>query len=71
MEEGMATHSTILAWRSPKTEEPGRLQPEPGDRGVANSRTQLSDFHFTVVTNVILHFLGISVMECIAAFGVI
>ena len=26
MEEGMATHSSILAWRIPGTEEPGRLQ---------------------------------------------
>ena len=27
LEEGMATHSSILAWRIPWTEEPGRLQP--------------------------------------------
>ena len=26
LEEGMATHSRILAWRIPWTEEPGRLQ---------------------------------------------
>ena len=26
LEEGMATHSSILAWRIPGTEEPGRLQ---------------------------------------------
>ena len=26
MEKGMATHSSILAWRIPRTEEPGRLQ---------------------------------------------
>ena len=26
MEEGMATHSSILAWRIPRTEEPGGLQ---------------------------------------------
>ena len=26
MEEGMSTHSSILAWRSPGTEEPDRLQ---------------------------------------------
>ena len=25
LEKGMATHSSILAWRSPWTEEPGRL----------------------------------------------
>ena len=27
LEKAMATHSSILAWRIPLTEEPGRLQP--------------------------------------------
>ena len=26
LEEGMATHSSILAWRIPQKEEPGKLQ---------------------------------------------
>ena len=26
LDEGMATHSSILAWRIPSTEEPGELQ---------------------------------------------
>ena len=26
LEEGMTTHSSILAWKIPGTEEPGRLQ---------------------------------------------
>ena len=26
LEEGMATHSRVLAWKIPWTEEPGRLQ---------------------------------------------
>ena len=26
LEEGMVTHSSILAWKIPRTEEPGRLQ---------------------------------------------
>ena len=26
LEEGMATHSSILAWRIPRTQEPGGLQ---------------------------------------------
>ena len=26
LEKGMTTHSSILAWRNPWTEEPGRLQ---------------------------------------------
>ena len=34
LEDEMATHSSILAWRIPWTEEPGRL---------AKSRTRLSD----------------------------
>ena len=26
LEKGMATHSTVLDWRIPRTEDPGRLQ---------------------------------------------
>ena len=26
LEKGMTTHSSILAWRIPRTEEPGKLQ---------------------------------------------
>jgi len=26
LEKGMATHASILAWRIPRTEEPGKLQ---------------------------------------------
>ena len=40
-EEDMATHSNILAWRVPWTEEPGRLQCMG-----SQSRTRLSDFTF-------------------------
>ena len=35
LEKGMATHSSILAWRIPWTEEPGGLQ----SMGVAKSQT--------------------------------
>jgi len=38
LEKGMATHSSILAWRVPRTEEPGGLQP----MGL-QSQTRLSD----------------------------
>ena len=41
----MATHFSILAWRIPQTEEPGRL-PSMG----SETWTQLSKFYF--------HFLG-------------
>ena len=37
LEDGMATHSSIITWRIPWTEEPGRLQVD----GVAKSWTQL------------------------------
>ena len=32
LEEDMATHSSIPAWRIPWTEEPGRLQPMESQR---------------------------------------
>ena len=35
LEEGMATHSGILAWRIPRTEGPGRLQ-SMGSQTVGN-----------------------------------
>ena len=33
LEEGMATHSSTLAWRMPRTEQPGRLQSMGSQRG--------------------------------------
>ena len=38
LEKEMATHSSILAWKIPWTEEPDRVH------GVANSPTRLSEF---------------------------
>ena len=38
-EKGMSTHTSILAWRIPWMEEPGRLHMV---HGVAKSQTQLS-----------------------------
>ena len=32
LEKGMSTHSNILAWRIPRTEELGRLQPMGSQR---------------------------------------
>ena len=32
LEKGMATHSSILSWRTPWTEEPGRLLPMGSQR---------------------------------------
>ena len=39
----MATHSSTLAWRTPWTEEPGRLQ----SMGSQRATEQLSNFTFT------------------------
>ena len=43
LEKGMATYSSILAWRIPWTEEHGRTTVY----GVAKSQIQLSNFHFS------------------------
>ena len=40
LEKGMATHSSILAWRIPRTEEPGGLHTV---HRVTKSQTHLSD----------------------------
>ena len=42
-EKEMATHSSILAWKTPWMEKPGGLQ---SMQLVAKSQTQLSDFTF-------------------------
>ena len=39
LEKGMTTHSSILAWKNPWTEEPGGATVH----GVAKSQTRLSD----------------------------
>ena len=43
-EESMATHSSVLAWRIPWTEEPGRLQ-STGSRRVRHNRSDLACMH--------------------------
>ena len=42
LEKEIATHSRILAWKIPRTEEPGGATVH----GVAKSQTQLSDVTF-------------------------
>ena len=62
LENGMATHSSTLAWRIPWTEEPGGLQ-SVGSQGLI----QLSNYHF--------HFLSLSPAsypsdhDCVYPFG--
>ena len=54
LEKEMATHSSILAWKIPWTEEPGRLQ-SMGSQRVR----RLSDFAFTFFCIIII---GLSLM---------
>ena len=44
LEEGMATHSSVLAWRIPWTEEPGRLQ-SMGLQRVRHDGSDLARMH--------------------------
>ena len=44
LEKGMATHSSILAWEIPLTEEPGRLQ-SVGSQRVRYYRATNTDTH--------------------------
>ena len=45
LEKEMATHSSLLAWKIPWMEKPGRLQ----SMGVAKSWTRLSDFTLSFI----------------------
>ena len=45
LEKGMATHPSVLAWRIPWTEEPGRLQSLASQRVRHNQTTKLAHTH--------------------------
>ena len=45
LEKGMATHSSIMAWRIPWTVQ---------SMGVTKSQTRLSDFHVNISSNKLL-----------------
>ena len=44
-EKGKATHSSILAWRIPRMEEPGGLQPRGSQRGRQARATNTFTFY--------------------------
>ena len=44
LQKGTATHSSILAWKIPWTEEPGRLQ----SLGLQRDTTKRLHFHFSL-----------------------
>ena len=47
LEKEMATHSSTLAWKIPRTEEPGRLQSMGSQRvGHEESDTSFTSLHF-------------------------
>ena len=48
LEKGTATHSTILAWRIPRTEEAGGLQ----SMGLQKVKHNWASFHFYVNVNI-------------------
>ena len=52
LEKGMATHSSILAWRIPWTEEPDRLQ------SVGSQRDTTERAHTHVHTHGSTHYMG-------------
>ena len=51
LEEGMATHSSILAWRIPQKEEPGKLQSR-----FTKSQTGLKQLSMHTLNIVFYHF---------------
>ena len=53
LEEGMATHSSILAWRIPWTEEPGGLQSKGSQKVRHNCSNLACNAHYT--TTLFIH----------------
>ena len=64
LEEGMETHSSILAWRISWTEEPGGLQSTGSQRVGHDWSTNTSHFHAFPVQSYMLAGLG-----CLGAEG--
>ena len=63
MEKGMATHSSILAWRIPQTEAPGRQQSMGGKELDMTEQLTLSLSHI-YDTSLMVQWLGIHVFHC-------
>ena len=55
LEEGMATHSSILAWKIPRTEKHGRLQ-SIGSQRVRHDRSDLARTHAHILWEMINTF---------------
>ena len=72
LEEGMATHSSILVWRIPWTEEPGRLQ-SIGSHGVGHNLAfpvqRVTMPTERVLADCSLHILILSLMQDFTHIG--
>ena len=62
LEEGMATHYNILAWRIPWTEEPGGLQ----SMGLQRVRHNWSNLACTTLGN----YVSVCVCVCVCVYGI-
>ena len=62
LENEMATHSSILAWKTTWTEEPGRLQ----SMGVTKSQTRLFEHKSTKENQVYRHNTVIYLVSCLS-----
>ena len=56
LEKGVATHSSILAWRIPRTEEPGGLQSTGSQRVRHNWVTNTLSFTHSIKNNYLLNW---------------
>ena len=64
--KGMVTHSSILAWRIPRTEEPGGLQ------SMGSQESDTTDFHSLASSRIeYLLFSNFSVMLNFSVFSII
>ena len=55
LEEGMATHSSILAWRIPWTDEPGGLQSMESQRVGHDLATEQQQHIYILYNNTIIY----------------
>ena len=69
LEEGMATHSSILAWRIPWTEEPGGLQ-SMGSQRVGHDRVTHAFLHLWKGQHVILA-CSLTSSSCLTLHGIL
>ena len=69
LEEGMVTHSSILVWRIPWREEPGRLQ-SIGSQGVRHDSSNLACRHASIHSTMYKHthtHIHIIITHCIVS----